>query len=178
MCRNITFNTTVPDVAAVSRVLFRSLHVRAGAFALAVSVIAAGTAAGQERKITRADLPAAVERSVAAQSQGATIRGFTEEKEDGQTFYGVEMIVGGHTKDLRIDASGVVVEIDEQVALNALPAPVRAALVARAGGGRITSVESITKRGRLVAYAAHVETGRTRSAIQVGPDGKPLAQEQ
>jgi hypothetical protein len=165
MCRNITFN-------------LRSLHGRVGAIAFAVGVIAAGTAAGQERKITRADLPAAVERTVQAQSQGATIRGFTEEKEDGQTFYEVEMIVGGHTKNLLIDASGVVVEIDEQVALNALPAPVRAALVARAGGGRITSVESITKRGRLVAYEAHVETGRTRSEIRVGPDGKPLAQEQ
>jgi hypothetical protein len=74
------FNTAVRDVAAVSRMLFRSLHVRAGAIALAVSVLAAATAAGQERKITRADLPAAVERTVAAQSQGATIRGFTEEK--------------------------------------------------------------------------------------------------
>jgi threonine dehydrogenase-like Zn-dependent dehydrogenase len=145
--------------------------------ALAV-LIAAGAAAGQERKITRADLPAAVERTVVAQSQGATIRGFTEEKENGQVFYEVEMIVGGHTKDLLIDASGAVVAIEEQVALNALPAPVRAALTARAAGARILSVGSITKQGRVVAYQAHVEIGRQRSAIQVGPDGKPLPQEQ
>jgi hypothetical protein len=151
---------------------------RSGIIAGLATLIATGTAAGQERKITRADLPAAVERTVAAQSQGATIRGFTEEKENGQTFYELQMMVGGHSKDLLIDASGAVVEIEEQVALNALPGAVRAALVARAGHGRITRVESITKQGTLVAYEAQVVTGAKRSEIQVGPDGRPLAQEQ
>ena len=144
---------------------------------LAFILLAANTSAGQVRKITRADLPAAVERTVAAQSQGATFRAVTEETENGQVFYEVELIVGGHTKDLRIDASGAVVEMEEQVALNALPAPVRAALTARAAGGRVLSVEAITKRGRLVAYGARVEVGRQRSEIQVDPDGKPLPQE-
>jgi len=143
-----------------------------------VTLIAAGTAAGQERKITRAELPAAVERAVAAQSQGATIRGFSQEKEKGQTLYEVEMTVGGHGKDVTIDTSGTVVEIEEQVELSALPAPVRTALLARAGAGKITTVESLTKRGTLVAYEAHVVTNGKRSEIQVGPDGKPLAEEQ
>jgi len=145
---------------------------------LALMVLAAGTSAAQERKITRADLPAAVERTVAAQSQGATIRGFSQEKEKGQTLYEVEMTVAGHGKDVTIDTSGTVVEVEEQVALSALPAPVRTALLARAGAGRITTVESLTKRGTLVAYEAHVVTNGKRSEIQVGPDGKPLTEEQ
>jgi hypothetical protein len=145
---------------------------------LTLMVLAAGTSAAQERKITRADLPAAVERTVAAQSQGATIRGFSQEKEKGQTLYEVEMTVAGHGKDVTIDTSGTVVEVEEQVALSALPAPVRSALLARAGAGRITTVESLTKRGTLVAYEAHVVTNGKRSEIQVGPDGKPLAEEQ
>ena len=145
---------------------------------LTLMVCAAGASAAQERKITRADLPAAVERTVAAQSQGATIRGFSQEKEKGQTLYEVEMIVAGHGKDVTIDTSGTVVEVEEQVALSALPAPARAALLARAGAGKITTVESLTKRGTLVAYEAHVVTNGKRSEIQVGPDGKPLAEEQ
>jgi len=145
---------------------------------LALILLVAGSAAAQERKITRADLPAAVERTVAAQSQGATIRGFAEEKEKGQTFYEVELTVAGHTKDVLIDASGTVLEVEEQVELSALPAPVRTALLARAGAGKIETVESLTKRGTLVAYEAHVVTNGKRSEIQVGPDGKRLAEEQ
>jgi len=145
---------------------------------LALILLVAGTAAAQERKITRADLPAAVERTVAAQSQGATIRGFAEEKEKGQTFYEVELTVAGHTKDVLIDASGTVLEVEEQVELSALPAPVRTALLARAGAGKIETVESLTKRGTLVAYEAHLVTNGKRSEIQVGPDGKRLAEEQ
>jgi len=145
---------------------------------LALILLVAGSAAAQERKITRADLPAAVERTVAAQSQGATIRGFAEEKEKGQTFYEVELTVAGHTKDVLIDASGAVVEVEEQVEVSALPAPVRTALLARAGAGKIETVESLTKRGTLVAYEAHVVTNGKRSEIQVGPDGKRLAEEQ
>ena len=35
-------------------------------------------------------------------------------------------------------------------------------------------VESLTKRGKLVAYEGQVITKGKRSEVQVGPDGKPL----
>src|SRR4051812_39838837 len=41
----------------------------------------------QEKKINRNQLPAAVEKTVAAESAGATIKGFATEVEDGQKFY-------------------------------------------------------------------------------------------
>jgi uncharacterized membrane protein YkoI len=80
----------------------------------------AGTASAQEKKIKRSDLPPAVEKTVAAQSTGATIRGFSTEKENGQTLYEVEMTVNGHSKDISIAADGFIVEIEEQVALDSL----------------------------------------------------------
>jgi hypothetical protein len=52
---------------------------------------------------------------------------------------------------------------------------VRTGLRQLAGSGKITIVESVTKRGTLVAYEAQVRNGAKRSEIQVGPDGKPLA---
>lgn len=64
------------------------------------------------------------------------------------------------------------------MALDSLPAPVRAGLVQGAGKGTIIKVESLTKHGAIVAYEAQVRTGPKRSEVQVGPDGKPLAQEQ
>src|SRR6266446_6687866 len=66
----------------------------------------AGTASAQEKKIKRSDLPPAVEKTVAAQSTGATIRGFSTEKENGQTLYEVEMTVNGHSKDISIAVGG------------------------------------------------------------------------
>ena len=86
---------------------------------LVVSLGLSWSAVGQERKIKRSDLPAAVEKTVVEQSKGATIRGFSEEKENGQTTYEAEMLVNGHTKDVSMDANGVLQEIEEQVDLQA-----------------------------------------------------------
>jgi hypothetical protein len=63
----------------------------------------------QEKKIQRSDLPPAVEKTVAAQSQGTTIRGFSQEKENGQTFYEAELRINGHSKDVLMNAQGAVV---------------------------------------------------------------------
>jgi hypothetical protein len=146
--------------------------------ALIAALTLTTTALAQEKKIQRADLPPAVEKTVAAQSQGATIKGFSQEVEDGQTLYEAEMTVSGHSRDVSIDANGAVVEVEEQVALDSLPAAVKAGLVAKAGAGKIVKVESITKHDKLVAYEAKVQTGTKKSEVQVGPEGKPLDHEE
>jgi hypothetical protein len=145
---------------------------------LLVSLVLVGSALAQERKIKRSDLPAAVKKTVVVQSKGATIRGFSEEKENGQTTYEAEMLVNGHSKDVQMDANGAVIEIEEQVDLQAVSAEVRAGLQAKAGKGKITKVESITKKDKLVAYEAKVVTDGKKSEVQVGPDGKPLDHEE
>src|ERR1700730_3454104 len=87
---------------------------------LVVGLLLAVSTFAQEKKIKRSELPAAVEKTVVEQSKGATVKGFNEEKENGQTTYEVEMEVNGHSKDVQMDASGVVVEIEEQVSMDAL----------------------------------------------------------
>jgi hypothetical protein len=144
----------------------------AGAFLLA------GIASAQEKKIKRSDLPPAVEKTVAAQSQGATIRGFSTEREKGQTLYEVEMTVNGHSKDISMAPDGSIVEVEEQVALDSLSPEVKAGLQAKAGKGKILKIESITKKDKLVAYEAQVDTNGKKSEVQVGPDGKPLDHEE
>jgi hypothetical protein len=141
-------------------------------------LLLAGTASAQEKKIKRSDLPPAVEKTVAAQSEGATIKGFSTEKEMGQTLYEAEMMVNGHSKDVLIAADGTVVEVEEQVVLDSLSADVKAGLQAKAGKGKILKVESLTKKGKLVAYEAQVDTNGKKSEVQVGPDGKPLDHEE
>jgi hypothetical protein len=73
-----------------------------------------------------------------------------------------------------MDPQGRIVEVEEEVALDALPASVREGLMAKAPSSKLVKVESLTKQGKLVAYEAQVVAKGKRSEIQVGPDGKPL----
>ncbi len=73
---------------------------------------------------------------------------------------------------------GTVPEIEEQVNFDKLPAAVKEGLQGKAGKGKTAKVESITKRGTLVAYEAKVLTAGKRSEVQVRPDGKPLDREE
>ena len=145
---------------------------------LGLTATSVAAAQEQEKKIKRSDLPAPVEKTVAAESSGVTVKGFSQEKENGQIFYEAELIVNGHTKDVLIDATGAVVEVEEQVALDSLSADVKAGLLAKAGKGKISAVETIKKHDKLVAYEAKVNTNGKKSEVQVGPDGKPLDHEE
>lgn len=128
-----------------------------------------------ERPVKMKDLPPAVQATVREQSKGAALRGLSEEKKDGRTFYEASLRVKGHLKDVLIDANGDVVETEEQVPLASLPPAAKAEIVRRAGKGRILLVESITMNNAIVAYEAHVKTAGKFSEIKVDPDGKPLA---
>ena len=142
---------------------------------LVVALATVSVASAQERKIKRAQLPAAVEKTVAEQSQGAMIKGFSTEMEKGNRLYEAEMMVNGHGKDLTVDAKGNVVLVEEEVAMDSLSPAVQDALKKAAGRATINKIESLTKNGTLVAYEAHIKRGLKRSEIQVGPNGEKLA---
>lgn len=142
-------------------------------------VIANGSiAVAQEKKITRAQLPPAVEQTVVRESAGATIKGFATEIEKGQKLYEVSLVINAHTKDILIDKNGNVVEVEEEVSIDSLPARVQEGLRKAAGHGTIQLVESLTKNSQLVAYEAQVKTGKRRSEVQVGPQGEKLKRPQ
>ncbi len=141
-------------------------------FAIVASLTLVASAQDTEKKVKMKDLPAAVQATVKEQSQGATIRGLAKEVEKGKTFYEVELKVNGHNKDVSMDADGKVVSVEEEVALDSLPAAVKAEIVKQAGKGTIRLVESVTKDGTLAYYEAHVKSGVKSKEIKVGPDGK------
>ena len=142
---------------------------------LGVIVIAIGfsSARASETAINMKDLPAAVRRTVQEQSQGAVIRRLSKEIEGGKTVYEVEMKVKGHGKDVTIDASGEVIEVEEEVPLESLPNAARAAIEKAAGRGQITKVERVSG-GKQAAYEAHVRRDGKTSEIKIGDDGRFL----
>jgi hypothetical protein len=140
---------------------------------IALATLSPGLA--QEKKIKAEDLPPAVQKTVAEQSKGATIRGFSTEIDNRKKVYEVELTVAAHEKDISMDREGNILEVEEEVSMGSLPAAVRDGIEKAAGTGTIGKVESLTKKGKLVAYEAAVKTAGKRSEIQVGPDGKKLA---
>ena len=151
--------------------LFRNAFVAAMAFSLTL-------VASAEKKVERSALPAAVEKTVQSQSQGATIKGISSDTEDGVFEYEVEMTVDGHGRDIAIAKDGTLLEIEDEVAINTLPAAVQNALATKAAGAKITKVESLTKKGKLVAYEAATLKGAKKGEIQVGPNGEKLTREE
>ena len=135
-------------------------------------------ALAQQTKIRRAELPPAVVKTVARESRGALIQGFSQETEHGQTYYEAEMMVSGHGKVVLIDKSGSIVEVEEQIAFESLPSEVKEGFHSKAGSAKILKVESLSKRGKLVAYEAKVISNGKMREIQVGPDGTSLGHEE
>ena len=146
----------------------------AAAFLFSLSLVFCATALAQnsEKKVTMKDLPEAVRKTVQEQSKGATLRGLAKEIEDGKTFYEAELKVNGHNKDVLIDPTGAVVEIEEQVALASLTPNVRVTIQKAAGKGKVLIVESITKNNTLEAYEAQISRAGKKSEIKVAPDGQ------
>ena len=151
------------------------LHRKLVTAALAAGLFASSAIHTEEKRIRREDLPPAVEKTVAEQSKGATIKGFSKEVEHGKTYYEAELTVNGHGRDISMAENGNIVEIEEEVALNSVPPAVHEALVKAAGSGKIIKVESLSKNGRLVAYEAVVQGDTKQHEVRVGPDGKKLA---
>ena len=138
--------------------------------ALAIAVGVAGLSAA-DKKIQMKDLPPAVQKAVQAEeAKGAKIVGLATEIEGGKTMYEVETTVGARTRDLLLNAAGVIIETEEETAIDAVPAPVKAALEAR---GKVGKVETVTK-GRTVTYEAVVEKNFRKSEVAVNAAGKPI----
>jgi uncharacterized membrane protein YkoI len=140
--------------------------------AFAISVVSLSAA---EKKIQAKDLPAAVQKTVAEQSKGGTVKGYSTEVENGKKVYEAELNVNGHDRDISMDEEGNLLEVEEAVDLGSLPQAVRDGLTKAAGKGKLGTVESLTKQGRIVAYEAVVKNGLKKSEIQVGPEGQKLA---
>lgn len=142
---------------------------------LASSVACYGDA---DKKITEAQLPAAVRATAQRETAGVTVKGYLTEIEHGARVYEVETMVSGHSRDLQISADGTLTEVEEEVPFDTLSTSVKAGLTAKAKDAKIVKVESLTKGGKLVAYEASTVKGSHHGEVQVGPDGQSLSHEE
>ena len=127
---------------------------------------------GSQKATPRVDLskyPAAVRSTIEAETKNATLKGISKETEKGKVQYEVETLVNGKSRDLLVDPSGKVIEVEEEIAVDTAPAPVQAALNAR---GKVLKLERVT-RATATSYEASVSSKNgKKSSVALNADGK------
>ncbi len=126
-----------------------------------------------ETKLKLENLPAAVQATVKEQTKGATINRIDSETEHGKTVYEIETMLNGKSRDLEIDRSGAVLETEDEVDIDSIPAAARNAIRRKAAGGAINKVEKLVA-GSNTAYEAGITSkAGKKSEVVVNADGTP-----
>jgi uncharacterized membrane protein YkoI len=125
-----------------------------------------------DTKVKMADLPPAVQAAVKEQTKAATLVGLSKEIENGKTTYEAETTVNGKSRDVAFDKTGAIVAVEQEVDLNSIPAPAKAAIQKKIGTGTLKKVESVTE-GKAVSYEATIVKAGKSSEVGVNADGTP-----
>ena len=132
----------------------------------------AGFSLAAEKKVQLKDVPAAVQKTIGAETRNAQLKNIIEETQKGQTVYEVETVLNdGKTRDFDVDKTGAVLEVELEMDLDSIPAPAKATIQKTVGTAKVTKIESITKKGKVNYEAAYTRDGKEREVL-VQADGK------
>jgi uncharacterized membrane protein YkoI len=123
-----------------------------------------------DTKVKMEDLPPAVQAAVKEQTKNATLVALVRETENGKTTWEAETTVNGKGRDVSFDKTGAIVAVEQEVALESIPAPAQAAIRRKLGKGTLKKVEEITE-GKAVSYEATIVTAGKTSEVGVNADG-------
>jgi hypothetical protein len=133
----------------------------------ALSLAAVGAAASLKLK----DLPAAVQKTVEEQAKGAEIKNISKETEHGVTQYEIETMLNGRHRDFNVDTKGALVVVEEETAIEAIPAAAKAAILKRVADGKLGMVEVMTKGKDTFYEAAYTTKAGKKREVLVKQDG-------
>ena len=119
-----------------------------------------------------ATLPAPILAAFTQSYPKATIKNASKETEDGKTVWEVESIDGGLARDLMYNPDGTVIDIEEEVAMAAVPPVVADAVKAKYPKATVTKAEKKTA-GKAVTYEFTLK-GAKEASIELTPDGKTV----
>ena len=154
------------------------------ATSLVIPLICAVTSArGDELKLS--ECPAAVQKTLQREANGATIDEVDKKVEDGRTIYGAEVTIDGKEYEITVTEDGILLEksLEEddddddgtkseevEVKLADCPAAVQSTLKREANGADIEAVDKETKGGKAI-YEVDVKIDGKNYEIRVGEDG-------
>jgi hypothetical protein len=150
-------------------------HTRTATLLATLIAATAHVAALAETHVPCNTLPAAVLHQAKIEAGDATVRGCVKDKENGKLTYEVETLKDGKSRDILLDDSGSVFELEQQVEAGSLPPAVSEAIARAAhGGGKVGKVESVTRGGAIASYETTITTKGRRREIAFSPQGYPV----
>jgi len=141
-----------------------------GLFALAQNKVANEE---KERKVKEAEVPKAALEALKKLADKATITEYAEEVEHGHKFYEGSWAGPGGKVDGLVTESGDLVEIEEAVSADQVPAAVRAESEKQAGKDAKLTFEKKT----MVMYEVHFKKGDKGQEMVFTPDARPYHEE-
>jgi uncharacterized membrane protein YkoI len=135
----------------------------------------AGLSAAQENPRDQAVdlkiLPPAVLKAFKMSYPNAVIKGASKEVENGVTQYEVESVDGTINRDLLYLADGKAIEIEESIATENLPVPVKQTLAKEYPGAKVLKAEILTKDGAKM-FELSLDLKGKKAGVTIDPQGK------
>ena len=119
-------------------------------------LIGTTSVSAQEQEISCDDVPMAVHAAFAQAYPQATIKGCAKEVEEGETVYEIASMEGETGRDVLFHADGMVIVVEETIAVGDAPNPVQQAVRKMYPHGAITLAEKIM-RDAAVLYEFRVK---------------------
>jgi hypothetical protein len=138
-------------------------------FALTLVAAFCSAVSAQEKDNTVKSLPPAVQKTVDMETHGGEILKMSTEGKK----YEINFIRMGMTHRIAVDDAGVVTEYKDEILLEMLPAPAKAAIEADARGHELIGVSRYV-RGRDVTYRSGVIKDGKKQGIIVAADGTEI----
>ena len=131
-----------------------------------------------EEEVTLDQVPAAVKATILKESAGGKITEIERETKNGQTVYEAEFVRDGQEIEIKIAPDGTLLgreiegeeDDEDDLTIDQVPEPARAALLKLAGDAKIARAERERKHGVLVYEAEWVKNG-TKHEAAVTADG-------
>jgi hypothetical protein len=144
--------------------MIRSFTILLATIALAGAAVAA--------RLSVKDLPAAVQTTVTGNLKGGEIKNIGKETEHGVTQYEVETLLNGKHRDFNVDTKGTLLVVEEETAIDSIPAAAKAAILKKVGDGKLRTVETVSKPGSETMFeAAWTSKAGKKSEVLVKADG-------
>ena len=149
-----------------------------GLSVIGLLTLVAWAADGQEEKVALDQVPAAVKATILKEAAGAKITEVERETKDGKTIYEAEFLRDGREIEIQIAPDGTVLgreveneeDDEDDLTIEQVPEPARAALLKLAGGAKIIKAERDKEHGAVI-YEAEWATGDTQCEAAVTADG-------
>jgi hypothetical protein len=130
---------------------------------------------GDERKLILENLPKAVRAAIQKETQGAQIVNISKEIDNGKTLYEIETRAKAFSRDMLIDETGNLIEIEEEIALASLPLGIQPEIKKSIGKARLIKLEAVYNGAKVRnGYAALLDSAGKHFEVSLGLDGKPL----